>query len=138
MLFWSYWIVAFAFLFWLPGISIGMLLLYPVFFVVNALIRMSVEGSRGRELQRTQATQLYSDAPSEEPDQSQDLPKVDPDVSRNNAVEALELQRQIDAQTAESELSSEQSISHHNESLSSQDVDVHATWQDRLEAEAIR
>ena len=133
-----YWIVAFLCLFGLPGISIIMVLLYPVLLVGHSIIFGSIEAAQNRREAREAAKQSYDPQGAEQPTDEDVKPSLDPALLRKRSEESFELIRLQEVEAAEAQAPSEQSFDRHHEVTTSAIADDHSSWQDRLEAEARR
>ena len=136
MWFWGYVAVGFLMLFWLPGISIIMLFLFPVLLIGHSFITGVIDGSRNRRAAREAANQFNEPQGSEQLSHEDVKPSVDAALLSKRSEESFELARQQEIEAAEAQASSEQSFSHHHEVLSSSPAEEFTSWQDRLEAEA--
>lgn len=136
MWFWSYVAVGFLMLFWLPGISIIMLFLFPVLLIGHSFITGVIDGSRNRRSAREAAKQSHEPQGSEQLPHEDVKPSVDPVLLSKRSEASFELARQQEVEAAEAQASSEQSFLHHHEVSSPSTAEEFTSWQDRLEAEA--
>lgn len=131
----GYFLVALLCLFGLSGISIIMVLLYPVLLVGHAIIFGSIEAAQNRREAREAAKQSYEPQGFEQQTQEDITPSVNPSLMINRKEEWLEQIRLQDVETAEAQAPSEQSFEHHHEVMSTAFSDDHTSWQERLEAD---
>lgn len=113
-MFWmTYWFVAFALLFFLPGISFLMLLLYVCIAFLKPLINPME--------QKVQTAQT----PVNAVDTDEPQPVVSPDHGRQHAIDMDEQARVLDEESLKDEVLQQNAVDHESES----------SLQDRLEAE---
>jgi hypothetical protein len=134
----GYFLAGVLFLFWLPGLTIIMVLLYPVLLVGHALIFGSIDAARSRN-QSCERSTLTQDSNSSHDIPPQDAAPVIDDVAlQKRSDEVREQLRLQDELIAQNEVQSGQSFSHHHDLPSPPPSEAFTSWQDRLEAEAQR